>query len=260
MNCEDTVRSSRYSEFAPPPGTNGPEGWCASADDYYNENYLPNDSHIAGMPTGQQNQPPSYPPYFTEYHGHQPPPHHHNQEGSEPPHLHPPPSHPPHHQVSNFPQKRSPPEVLYASNLNNNNTTANYSEPKSPPSSAASVTTSPPWNSFHSFYHKNPSASPPNSNNSIGTGSPPPTTLAVSSGDPNLEVTVKPGEGSPTLPRPSFKRRNTANKKERRRTQSINNAFAELRDCIPNVPADTKLSEFFAHFFTCLTFVMSMSS
>lgn len=39
------------------------------------------------------------------------------------------------------------------------------------------------------------------------------------------------------------KRRNTANKKERRRTQSINNAFADLRDCIPNVPADTKLSK-----------------
>ena len=39
------------------------------------------------------------------------------------------------------------------------------------------------------------------------------------------------------------KRRNTANKKERRRTMSINNAFSELRDCIPNVPADTKLSK-----------------
>ncbi|XP_043237256.1 heart- and neural crest derivatives-expressed protein 2-like [Amphibalanus amphitrite] len=34
-----------------------------------------------------------------------------------------------------------------------------------------------------------------------------------------------------------------ANKKERRRTMSINNAFAELRECIPNVPADTKLSK-----------------
>ncbi|KAK9758774.1 Helix-loop-helix DNA-binding domain [Popillia japonica] len=39
------------------------------------------------------------------------------------------------------------------------------------------------------------------------------------------------------------KRRNTANKKERRRTQSINNAYADLRDCIPNVPSDTKLSK-----------------
>uniref|UniRef100_A0A8C5M1A5 Heart- and neural crest derivatives-expressed protein 1 n=1 Tax=Leptobrachium leishanense TaxID=445787 RepID=A0A8C5M1A5_9ANUR len=32
-------------------------------------------------------------------------------------------------------------------------------------------------------------------------------------------------------------------KKERRRTESINSAFAELRECIPNVPADTKLSK-----------------
>lgn len=39
------------------------------------------------------------------------------------------------------------------------------------------------------------------------------------------------------------KRRNTANKKERRRTVSINTAFADLRDCIPNVPSDTKLSK-----------------
>lgn len=39
------------------------------------------------------------------------------------------------------------------------------------------------------------------------------------------------------------KRRTTANKKERRRTQSINNAYADLRECIPNVPADTKLSK-----------------
>ena len=39
------------------------------------------------------------------------------------------------------------------------------------------------------------------------------------------------------------KRRITANKKERRRTLSINNAFSELRNCIPQVPADTKLSK-----------------
>uniref|UniRef100_T1JDN0 BHLH domain-containing protein n=1 Tax=Strigamia maritima TaxID=126957 RepID=T1JDN0_STRMM len=39
------------------------------------------------------------------------------------------------------------------------------------------------------------------------------------------------------------KRRVTANKKERRRTLSINSAFTELRDCIPNVPSDTKLSK-----------------
>ena len=40
-----------------------------------------------------------------------------------------------------------------------------------------------------------------------------------------------------------IKRRTTANKKERRRTQSINSAFTNLRDCIPNVPLDTKLSK-----------------
>ncbi|XP_068176955.1 heart- and neural crest derivatives-expressed protein 2 [Antennarius striatus] len=45
-----------------------------------------------------------------------------------------------------------------------------------------------------------------------------------------------------THPR-TVKRRPTANRKERRRTQSINSAFADLRECIPNVPADTKLSK-----------------
>ena len=39
------------------------------------------------------------------------------------------------------------------------------------------------------------------------------------------------------------RKRNTANKKERRRTHSINSAFAQLRGCIPNVPSDTKLSK-----------------
>ncbi|KAL5287235.1 HAND2 family protein [Megaselia abdita] len=39
------------------------------------------------------------------------------------------------------------------------------------------------------------------------------------------------------------KRRNTANKKERRRTLSINTAFSNLRNKIPNVPSDTKLSK-----------------
>lgn len=39
------------------------------------------------------------------------------------------------------------------------------------------------------------------------------------------------------------KKRVTANKKERRRTQSINNAFADLRNRIPQIPNDTKLSK-----------------
>lgn len=41
----------------------------------------------------------------------------------------------------------------------------------------------------------------------------------------------------------TYSRRMSANQKERRRTQNINIAFAELRRCIPNVPQDTKLSK-----------------
>lgn len=39
------------------------------------------------------------------------------------------------------------------------------------------------------------------------------------------------------------RKRTTANKKERRRTMSINSAYTNLRDHIPNVPSDTKLSK-----------------
>lgn len=77
---------------------------------------------------------------------------------------------------------------------------------------------------------------------------------------PNLEEEMEDGVGSPgtstlggetlVTGRPPGRRRNTANKKERRRTQSINNAFAELRDCIPNVPPDTKLSKLLLEFKT----------
>ena len=42
---------------------------------------------------------------------------------------------------------------------------------------------------------------------------------------------------------PPPKKRNTANRKERKRTLTMNSAFAELRDHIPNVPTDTKLSK-----------------
>ena len=41
----------------------------------------------------------------------------------------------------------------------------------------------------------------------------------------------------------TVKRRVSSNRKERRRTHSINTAFSALRGCIPNVPADTKLSK-----------------
>ncbi|XP_063232239.1 heart- and neural crest derivatives-expressed protein 1-like [Bacillus rossius redtenbacheri] len=66
---------------------------------------------------------------------------------------------------------------------------------------------------------------------------------------PGLWLSPASSEGSP-CPEDSgppvvrvVKRRTCANKKERKRTQSINNAFADLRECIPNVPADTKLSK-----------------
>ncbi|XP_041765782.1 heart- and neural crest derivatives-expressed protein 1 [Anopheles merus] len=52
---------------------------------------------------------------------------------------------------------------------------------------------------------------------------------------------VLSGNGVPVVR--VVKRRNTANKKERRRTQSINSAYTSLRDRIPNVPNDTKLSK-----------------
>ncbi|KAJ8416567.1 hypothetical protein AAFF_G00358550 [Aldrovandia affinis] len=65
-------------------------------------------------------------------------------------------------------------------------------------------------------------------------------------GAPGLEFSRcgdVPGAGTAgIIPNPT-KRRGTANRKERRRTQSLNGAFAELRDCIPNVPVDTKLSK-----------------
>ncbi|KAK6172634.1 hypothetical protein SNE40_016250 [Patella caerulea] len=51
------------------------------------------------------------------------------------------------------------------------------------------------------------------------------------------------GQYDPTVPHRHVKRKGTANKKERRRTLSINSAFSNLRGCIPNVPTDTKLSK-----------------
>ena len=49
------------------------------------------------------------------------------------------------------------------------------------------------------------------------------------------------------------RKRNTANKKERRRTQSINSAYTSLRDHIPNVPSDTKLSKVTSQLFPTIT-------
>lgn len=51
-----------------------------------------------------------------------------------------------------------------------------------------------------------------------------------------FEQQMEGGVGEP-------KKRVSANKKERRRTQSINNAFTDLRNRIPQIPIDTKLSK-----------------
>ncbi|CAH1777723.1 unnamed protein product [Owenia fusiformis] len=66
-------------------------------------------------------------------------------------------------------------------------------------------------------------------------------------GDPNCQMEAMHRMGYTIGPDGQIvrvvKRKNTANKKERRRTVSINTAFANLRGCIPNVPSDTKLSK-----------------
>uniref|UniRef100_UPI00358E69A1 heart- and neural crest derivatives-expressed protein 2-like n=1 Tax=Myxine glutinosa TaxID=7769 RepID=UPI00358E69A1 len=65
--------------------------------------------------------------------------------------------------------------------------------------------------------------------------------------EPDFQAGIPAGPGAVPPPGPPGlppgRKRGTANRKERRRTQSINSAFAELRECIPNVPADTKLSK-----------------
>jgi hypothetical protein len=59
---------------------------------------------------------------------------------------------------------------------------------------------------------------------------------------PSSSVSNMTGSSDP-LQLPGHPPKQTANKKERRRTLCINNAFSCLRDCIPNVPYDTKLSK-----------------
>lgn len=51
--------------------------------------------------------------------------------------------------------------------------------------------------------------------------------------------TVSPSDTNIAAP----KKRGGANRKERKRTQTMNSAFSELRNRIPNVPPDTKLSK-----------------
>ncbi|XP_035221388.1 heart- and neural crest derivatives-expressed protein 2-like [Stegodyphus dumicola] len=57
---------------------------------------------------------------------------------------------------------------------------------------------------------------------------------------PDTRTTRRPERVEPVR---YVRRRVTANRKERRRTLSLNNAFSELRGCIPYVPPDTKLSK-----------------
>ncbi|XP_018970617.1 heart- and neural crest derivatives-expressed protein 2 [Cyprinus carpio] len=96
----------------------------------------------------------------------------------------------------------------------------------------------PPY--FHGWLISHPEMSPPDYSMA------PSYSPEYSAGAPGLDHSHfggVPGAGAVGMgPRP-VKRRPTANRKERRRTQSINSAFAELRECIPNVPADTKLSK-----------------
>lgn len=77
----------------------------------------------------------------------------------------------------------------------------------------------------------------------FSAGGPPPTpAVAAAAYGPDARPGQSPGRLEALggrLPR----RKGSGPKKERRRTESINSAFAELRECIPNVPADTKLSK-----------------
>ncbi|XP_017534202.3 heart- and neural crest derivatives-expressed protein 1 isoform X1 [Manis javanica] len=75
------------------------------------------------------------------------------------------------------------------------------------------------------------------------TGGPPPTAAAAAAAyNPDARPGQSPGRLE-TLGGRLGRRKGSGPKKERRRTESINSAFAELRECIPNVPADTKLSK-----------------
>ncbi|XP_049632054.1 heart- and neural crest derivatives-expressed protein 1 [Suncus etruscus] len=71
-------------------------------------------------------------------------------------------------------------------------------------------------------------------------GAPPP--AAAAAFGPDARAAASPGRLE-ALGGRLGRRKGAGPKKERRRTESINSAFAELRECIPNVPADTKLSK-----------------
>lgn len=111
-----------------------------------------------------------------------------------------------------------------------------------------------PTNELESYSYENPNSNPnPNSTMSNYDHSLisydynlPWTTPTSSSLDNQIgfdgQTTIANNLGGTGAPR-CFKRRVSANKKERRRTQSINTAFSDLRTAIPNVQPDTKLSK-----------------
>jgi len=101
---------------------------------------------------------------------------------------------------------------------------------------------------LHSHHHQQPprlpmsgaiTAGSTGAGGSVAGGSPSPTAPMSLS---QLDATPPSTTGPPVRVR-VVKRRVSANRKERRRTHSINSAFSALRGCIPNVPSDTKLSK-----------------
>ncbi|GAB6028069.1 Heart- and neural crest derivatives-expressed protein 2 [Chamberlinius hualienensis] len=136
--------------------------------------------------------------------------------------------------------------VFSNSTVNDASTAANYSTyyPQSNASSADATA-----NSATPYYWSSTTldSAPPlstaafNSYNSVGNISDNPSnTNGCNTNSSNTNDLLNPNCPPPVR---GVKRRVTANKKERRRTLSINTAFSDLRDCIPNVPSDTKLSK-----------------
>lgn len=113
--------------------------------------------------------------------------------------------------------------------LDCDNQSAQQTEPKLPALQAAP----PP------FFDANHGVPQPITANAVGTQ--PIRRTATNVGAVDQHADRKP-QGNQALPE-KIMQRVKANKKERRRTQSINHAFSELRKHIPDVPRDTKLSK-----------------
>lgn len=102
---------------------------------------------------------------------------------------------------------------------------------------------------FHGGWALNQRSSPASSDSGIRGSIDVKPDAPYSSGDgvcplvPESQGTATDGVGAPVVRVRCVRRRVSANRKERRRTYSINSAFSALRGCIPNVPSDTKLSK-----------------